>query len=102
ARQAHPALRWEVAAYHSRIRHELLGIEFPTGSGRYTTTNLDGTRHSGLEAGLYASLPIAPGKGTLDWGIVYTYSRYRISDAPAFVGNTLPSIPPHVARLDLT
>src|SRR5690606_3889227 len=51
-RQTRSMLRWEVAAYHSRIRHELLGIEFPTGSGRYVTTNLDETRHAGLEAGL--------------------------------------------------
>lgn len=93
---------WEFAIYHSRIRHELLGIESPIGSGRFVSTNLDATRHSGVEAEVYGRIPLQAGGDTIEWRLTYTYSRHRVAAAPAYVGNALPGIPPHFARFDLT
>jgi len=93
---------WDLALYYSRVRNELLGIESPPNSGRYVVTNIDDTRHAGLEAGLHGSLPLPGLPGALDWNLAYTFSRYRIANTPAFDGNALPGIPPHFGRVDFT
>lgn len=96
------AVNWEAAIYHSRVKNELLNIEAPANSGRYQGGNIDTTQHTGLELGLNGNWALHSLPGSIDWGFVYTWSRFRFTDDAVFGNNALPGIPPHFGRLDLT
>lgn len=95
------SFNWEVAAYHNRTSPELLAIEFPPGSGRYSTGNIERTRRLGLESKLQGRWRLPQQWGSLDWGLAYTWSRGRISRSVGFDGKVLPSLPEHYGRVSL-
>ncbi|MGE4340271.1 MAG: TonB-dependent receptor, partial [Pigmentiphaga sp.] len=92
---------WEVAAYHSRVSPELLGIEFPPNSGRFVAENIDRTHRFGLEAKLRGAWRLPGRMGRMHWDLAYTWSRGRILESEGFDGKVLPGIPIHYGRLAL-
>ncbi|MGH8503999.1 MAG: TonB-dependent receptor domain-containing protein, partial [Gammaproteobacteria bacterium] len=102
ARGGRERLRWEMAAYHSRLDDEILTVELPPlPSNNFATANADDTRHSGIELGLDARVPLAWPAGDLRLRTNYTYSRFVFNNDPAFADNDIPGVPQHFGRLEL-
>lgn len=99
------AVNWEAALFHSRIKNELLGIPKFGPDGEivgYQGGNIPNTVHSGLELRLDGSLSATGLAGTINWGLSYTYSRFRHDDDATFGNNRLPVIPEHYGRAAAT
>ena len=86
---------WDVAAYRSTLKGELL--QFTTNSNIPAATfNAGRTLHQGVEAGL----DLEP-TGWLRLRQVYTYSDFRFRDDAQFGDNRLPVVPKHAYRAEL-
>ena len=90
---------WDVAAYHSWVRDELLTTTDANGSS--ATRNYDKTRHWGLEAGLGGQLWRDAGGNALDWRGMYTFSHFTF-DGGAYNGNRIAGVPRHVIQAEVT
>lgn len=103
ARGGHELVQWELAVYHSRVEGEILTVELPPlPSNNFVTANADDTRHSGVELGLDARLPLdGPAGGDFRLRANYTYSRFEFDGDPAFGDNDIPGVPHHLGRLEL-
>lgn len=89
------AIGWDVSAYRSDLRREILqfnvGPDIPA-----STFNAGKTRHQGVEAALTVTpLPY------LRLRQLWTYSDFRFRDDSQFGDNRLPVIPTHFLRTDL-
>lgn len=96
------ALGWDAALYTSQVKHEL--IEMPIPGNPFApplTANADKTRHTGLELGLRGKWPLSDSPGHISWGLAYTWNHFRFVRDTTYGNRKLPSIPPHIARLDL-
>ncbi|MBE0436494.1 MAG: TonB-dependent receptor [Methylomicrobium sp.] len=101
SRGAWSIFNWELAAYHSWIKNEILQQEKTPGSGVSLTTNANETFHSGIEAGLGAVIPLGLiGDDSLNLRSVYTYNRFRFDDDSSFGDNQLAGIPEHFGTLE--
>lgn len=95
---------WEVALFHSRIKDELMKIPKVglAGVEGYEGGNIPASVHSGVELRLNGKLSPDSMPGWIDWGISYTFNRFRFVNDNAFGNNRLPVIPVHFGRVDLT
>lgn len=94
---------WDAAAYHARVRDEILSQELPLGSGIYVTTNADRTVHEGIELGLGWTQPLDWfGADTLQLRGAATWNDFRYDGDAAFGNNQLPGVPRHAGRAELT
>jgi len=89
-------VQWDVVAYSADVRDELLGLNNATGQP-LGTVNAPRTVHRGLELGAQIALT-----DTLSWRSAYLYSDFRFDDHPVYADNTLPGIPRHFYRGELT
>ncbi len=96
-------LVWEAALYYAWIDNEILQQETAPGSGQGFVTNVDETRHSGLELGLSGEhdLPGADGRHTLTWNLSYAHNRFRFDRDAQFGNNHLPGLPRNLGRLEI-
>lgn len=78
---------WDVTAYHSRIRNEILSLRDVSGSPR-SSFNADRTVHTGLEAGLIFNL-MSNLKGRVAW----TWQDFHFDDDPVRGDNQLGGTP---------
>lgn len=98
-------LRYDVAAFDTRVRDELIGYEVPDGNGRRYFRNAGRTHRRGVEVGLATVL------GPFEFGAAYTYSNFEFADYPVdtvpnpnvtmlanYAGSRIPAIP--VQRLE--
>lgn len=102
-------MNWELALFHSRVRNELLNI-FPDGLSPlytpdmltfYQPRNIDRSRHTGLELNVEGRTVLSSVRGRVEWGLTYTWSRFRMVNDAVFGNNTLPGVPPHHGNLRL-
>lgn len=89
-------VKWDLTAYRSDIRGEMLqyvvGPDIPA-----STFNANRTRHEGVEAALEFA--------ATDWlrlRQVYTYSNFRFRGDASYGDNRLPVVPRHVYRAELS
>ncbi|MFI7801015.1 vitamin B12 transporter BtuB [Pseudomonas sp. DD1] len=91
--------QWDLALYHSLVRHELLSVETqaatPNLSQVVAESNASPTIHQGLELSLTTPLWEGGNTGRLALRQAYTYSNFHYRDDPRFGDNTLPGIPKH-------
>lgn len=91
--------QWDLALYHSLVRHELLSVETqaatPNLSQVVAESNASPTIHQGLELSLTSPLREGGNTGRLALRQAYTYSNFHYRDDPRFGDNTLPGIPKH-------
>lgn len=91
--------QWDLALYHSLVRHELLSVETqaatPNLSQVVAESNASPTIHQGLELSLTSPLWEGGNTGRLALRQAYTYSNFHYRDDPRFGDNTLPGIPKH-------
>ena len=87
------ALRWELAAFQTGARDELVPFDIPGGAGRRYFRNAGRTRRVGAEAGLGADV------GRLSLQAAYSYSRFRyvsyVVGTTSYAGNRIPGVPEH-------
>lgn len=106
-RGAFGPLRWDVSAYHGRVRDELLAVQLPPPAliGQTATINASRTIHEGIE--WFTEFDFL---GT-DWDrdadhrlvsrVAWTYGRFRFDNDPVYGDNTLAGLPPHLIRGEL-
>jgi iron complex outermembrane recepter protein len=91
---AAPWLQYEVAAYHARVRDELIPFEVAGAPGRQFYRNAGSATHRGVEASLQ-SVSIRGLRGRL--GYTWTDARFRdyTVGTASYAGNRLPGVSPH-------
>ncbi len=89
------ALTWDVTAYHSRLKNELLSLRDTSGAA-LASVNAGRTVHSGLELGLGAAF-----SDTLDARIAWTWQDFRFDNDPLRGNNRLAGAPENVLTLAL-
>lgn len=97
--------QWDLALYHSLVRHELLSVETQaaslTASQVVAESNASPTLHQGLELSLTSPLWDGGNAGRLALRQAYTFSNFHYRDDPRFGDNTLPGIPKHYYQAQL-
>ncbi|HKH93245.1 MAG TPA: TonB-dependent receptor, partial [Gemmatimonadaceae bacterium] len=87
------ALRWEVAAFQTGARDELVPFDIPGGAGRRYFRNAGRTRRIGAEVGAETDV------GPLSLRAAYSYSHFRyvsyVVGTTSFAGNRIPGVPEH-------
>ncbi|MFU8893717.1 MAG: TonB-dependent receptor family protein [Luteolibacter sp.] len=103
-RGSHRALRWDVSAYHGRVRNELLTVQLPPPAfiGQTGTINASRTIHEGIEWFTEFDFIGAGWDDDPDQRLVgraaWTYGRFRFDGDPVYGNNTLAGLPPHLIR----
>jgi len=106
-RGSHGAARWDVSAYHGRVRNELLTVQLPAPAaiGATGTINASRTIHEGVE--FFGEFDFLGGGWDADpdhrlvGRAAWTYGRFRFDDDPTYGNNTLAGLPPHLVRGEL-
>ncbi|WP_104910365.1 TonB-dependent receptor domain-containing protein [Pseudomonas sp. LG1D9] len=97
--------QWDLALYHSLVRHELLSVETQAAtlntSQVVAESNASPTIHQGVELSLTSPLWDGGNAGRLALRQAYTYSNFHYRDDPRFGDNTLPGIPKHYYQTQL-
>jgi len=85
----------DLAAYHSRVRDELLSLNAPNGNP-LGTVNAPRTIHRGIEAGVDVKLMPA-----LTWRSAYLLNDFKFDNNATYGDNTLPGMPKNFYRGEL-
>src|SRR4051812_15999045 len=87
------ALRWELAAFQTGARDELVPFDIPGGAGRRYFRNAGRTTRRGAEAGAEAEA------GPLTLRAAYSFSHFRYVDyvvgTTSYAGKRIPGVPEH-------
>lgn len=89
---------WDVSAYAARIRNEILSVDDPSAPGTSLSTNVPRTRHAGLEAQLWASLPLGSGNARIEPLLSASWNAFSFVDDPVYGNNRLPAAPRYALR----
>ncbi|WP_292225624.1 TonB-dependent receptor [Brevundimonas sp.] len=101
ARGRRGPLAWDIAAYRSAIKGEMLN--FTLAADKLPATfNADRTIHQGIEAGLDWRLPFELADGSLLLRQTYAWSDFRFDGDARWGDNRLPVVPEHAYRAELT
>jgi iron complex outermembrane receptor protein len=92
------SITYDVAAFHTRVRDELIAFQPP--SGRTYYQNAGATRRNGIEVAVLGS------GDAIDYGLAYSYSRFRFVDfnsgGAQMKGNAIPGVPEHQLQWSIT
>lgn len=93
-------MQYDVGAFDTEVRDELIPYEVPGGSGRTYYRNAGRTRRQGVEVGLHAMV------GEFELGGSYTISHFRfrqfVVDSASYAGNSIPGVPATQLQLAAT
>jgi iron complex outermembrane recepter protein len=88
---------WDVSAYYTMLRDEILSIDDPDAPGTSLSANIDKTTHAGIEALLGASIAVGMG-GHIEPLLSATYNAFSFDSDPVYGANRLPAAPRFFAR----
>jgi iron complex outermembrane receptor protein len=91
---------WDVSAYYTTLRDEILSIDSPTAPGTSLATNFDKTKHAGIEALVGASFDLGGGH-RIEPLVNATINRFKFDSDPIYGDNRLPAAPRWFARGEL-
>lgn len=99
-----PDYTWDLTAYRSAIKNELLC--YTNSFGNCNVTNADRTVHQGLEIGFGVSLlkslwSPGPDPDRIWLNVAYTLNDFRFDGDAAFGNNKLPGAPPQYVRAEV-
>lgn len=96
-------MKWEVTAFRSQVKDELLTIANPAAPAQTINQNVDATLHQGIELGVDVTLVrgIASDQDRLTLNTVYTYSDFRFDDDARYGNNRLPRLPENLVFSEL-
>jgi iron complex outermembrane receptor protein len=94
-------VRYDAAAFSTKVRDELIPFEVPGGEGRSFYRNAGRTHRRGGELGLGTVL------GPFEMGLSYSYSNFKFArftteDGANYAGNRIPGIPVQQAEASVT
>ena len=89
-------LHWDVSAYYTALRNEILSIDDPDAPGTSLSANIGRTTHAGIEALLGASFAI--GGQRIEPLLSSTFNAFSFNSDPVYGHNRLPSAPRWFAR----
>jgi iron complex outermembrane receptor protein len=93
-------IQYDVAAFATTVRGELIPFQIPGGAGRVYFRNAGRTERRGGELALGAAV------GDLQLAATYTYSRFRFADftvgSTSFAGDRIPGVPERQAQAAAT
>jgi len=97
-------VQYDLAAFQTSVRDELIPFEIPNGNGRTYFRNAGRTKRRGVEVALGTEVPLPVGRATLDGS--YSFSNFRFGDfrvgTNQYSDNRIPGIPEHVVQLSGT
>ncbi len=88
---------WDVTAYYTALRNEILSVDSPSAPGTSLSTNIDKTTHAGVEALVGASFDIGGGH-SIEPLVNATYNAFSFDSDPTYGNNRLPAAPRWFAR----
>jgi iron complex outermembrane receptor protein len=89
---------WDVAAYYAQIHDEILSIDDPRAPGTSLTTNIDRTRHAGVEGIVGASFVLGDDGHRLEPLLSATINDFAFRSDPVYGDRRLPAAPRYFAR----
>lgn len=89
---------WDVSAYAARIRDEILSVDDPLVPGTSLSTNIPRTRHAGVEAQLWASIPLGSGNARIEPLLSASWNAFSFDGDPVYGNNRLPAAPRYALR----
>jgi iron complex outermembrane receptor protein len=93
-------VQFDVAAFATTVRDELIPFQIPGGAGRSYFRNAGRTERRGAELGLGAAV------GDVQLSAAYSYSHFRFADftvgATSFAGKVIPGVPERQAQAAAT
>lgn len=92
---------WDASAYVARIRDEILSVDDPLAPGTSLSANVPRTRHAGLEAQLWASIPLGSGNARIEPLLSASWNAFSFDDDPMYRNNRLPAAPRYALRGEL-
>lgn len=96
----HSRVRYDLVAFGTRVRDELIPYEVPDGGGRRYFRNAGRTRRNGVEASVVTFL------ADIEGGVAISYFDFRFVDFTldgiSHAGNQLPGTPRHQVQTYLT
>ncbi len=93
-----PDWGWDVSMYYARIRDEILSVDDPQAPGTSLATNIPRTRHAGVEAQLWASVPLGDGNQRIEPLLSATWNAFSFDSDPVYGDNRLPAAPRYALR----
>lgn len=97
--QGQYAPNWALSLYHSSVKNELMSVSTENGTPAGTFNYRGGTRHQGIEAGLFGQLP-GFSHGYFDYRLAYTFSDFRFRGGE-YAGNRIAGVPRHLISAEL-
>jgi len=91
-------LNWEVSAYYTGLRNEILSIDDPLAPGTSLSANIDRTIHAGVEALLGASFALGASGHRIEPLVNATFNAFSFDSDPVYGDNRLPSAPRYFLR----
>lgn len=91
---------WDVTAYYTALRDEILSVDDPLAPGTSLSTNIDKTTHAGIEALVGASFDIGGGH-RIEPLVNATINAFSFDSDPVYGDNRLPAAPRWFARGEL-
>jgi iron complex outermembrane receptor protein len=88
---------WDVTAYYTALRNEILSIDSPSAPGTSLSTNIDKTTHAGVEALVGASFDISGGH-RIEPLLNANFNAFSFDSDPTYGNNRLPAAPRWFAR----
>jgi iron complex outermembrane receptor protein len=88
---------WDVSAYYTALRDEILSIDDPDAPGTSLSANIAKTTHAGVEALLGATLALGM-RGHVEPLLSATYNAFSFESDPVYGNNRLPAAPRFFAR----
>ena len=90
---------WNINAYYSWIRDEILSLENPNRPGTSIAENADKTIHAGIEAALSGSFELSESQ-RIEPVIAATWNYFRFDGDVNHGNNKLPGVPDAVLRME--
>ena len=97
--QGQYAANWGLSLYRNSVKNELMSVSTENGTPAGTFNYQGGTRHQGLEAGLFGQLP-GFAQGHIDYRLAYTFSDFRFRGGE-YAGKRIAGVPRHLISAEL-
>jgi iron complex outermembrane receptor protein len=97
-------LEYDVAAFQTKVRDELIPFEIPNGNGRTYFRNAGRTKRRGVEVAVATEIALPVGHTRLDASYArsnFLFETFQVG-ANQFAGNRIPGIPQHVFQMSAT
>jgi len=91
--------RWDLAAYYTKLRDEILSVDDPARPGIFISGNVENTIHAGIEALMGASFSLdVSNRHRIEPLLNLSLNHFRFDNDAAFADNRLPGVPRYAIK----